>query len=139
MPLTFVLAPDSFKESMSAEQACQAMQRGIQNVLPDALCIHVAMADGGEGTVDTLISSSEVQRIPCEVAGPRPDQRIQTYFGVIDALKSAIIDMANANGIDLLEAARGNPLLTSSCCTGEMLKSAFDLEASEVIIGLGGS
>ena len=94
MPLTFVLAPDSFKESMSAEQACQAMQRGIQNVLPDALCIHVPMADGGEGTVDTLISSSKGQRIPCEVTGPLPDQRIQTYFGVIDAGKTAIIEMA---------------------------------------------
>lgn len=139
MPLTFVLAPDSFKESMSAEQACQAMQRGIQNVLPDALCIHVPMADGGEGTVDTLISSSKGQRIPCEVTGPLPDQRIQTYFGVIDAGKAAIIEMAKANGIDLLEAARRNPLLTSTCGTGEMIKSALDLEASKIIIGLGGS
>ncbi|WP_312211182.1 glycerate kinase, partial [Acinetobacter variabilis] len=54
---TFVLAPDSFKESMTAEQACQAMQRGILQVFPDANCITVPMADGGEGTVDALISS----------------------------------------------------------------------------------
>ncbi len=139
MPLTFVLAPDSFKESMSAAQACQAMQRGIQKVLPDALCIHVPMADGGEGTVDALISSSEGQYIRCEVMGPLADQRILTYFGLIDAGKTAIIEMAKANGIELLEPARRNPLLTSTYGTGEMIRSALDLGVSKIIIGLGGS
>ncbi|MGE8539289.1 MAG: glycerate kinase [Acinetobacter sp.] len=139
MPLTFVLAPDSFKESMSAAQACQAMQRGIQKVLPDALCIHVPMADGGEGTVDALISSSKGHYIRCEVMGPLAGQRIQTYFGLIDAGKTAIIEMAKANGIELLEPARRNPLLTSTYGTGEMIRSALDLGVSKIIIGLGGS
>lgn len=139
MPLTFVLAPDSFKESMSAIQACQAMQCGIQKVLPDALCIHVPMADGGEGTVDALISSSEGHYICCEVMGPLADQRIQTYFGLIDAGKTAIIEMAKANGIELLEPARRNPQLTSTYGTGEMIRSALDLGVSKIIIGLGGS
>ena len=70
MPKTFVLAPDSFKESMTAEQACQAMQRGIQNVYPDAVCILVPMADGGEGTLDALITALHGQKIACEVSGP---------------------------------------------------------------------
>ena len=70
MPKTFVLAPDSFKESMTAEQACQAIQRGIQNVYPDAVCISVPMADGGEGTVDALIAAQGGQKIECEVTGP---------------------------------------------------------------------
>ncbi|PWF32827.1 glycerate kinase, partial [Yersinia pestis] len=90
----FVLAPDSFKESMSAAQACQAMQRGIQNVIPDAHIIHVPMADGGEGTVDALISSLKGQSIACEVTGPLPEQRIQTYWGLIDAGQTAVIEMA---------------------------------------------
>ncbi len=114
MPLTFVLAPDSFKESMSAAQASQAMQRGIQNVIPDAHIIHVPMADGGEGTVDALISSLKGQSIACDVTGPLSEQRIQTYWGMVDAGQTAVIEMAKANGIHLLAAEKRNPMLTTT-------------------------
>lgn len=139
MPLTFVLAPDSFKESMSAAQACQAMQRGIQNVIPDAHIIHVPMADGGEGTVDALISSLKGQSIACEVTGPLPEQRIQTYWGLIDAGQTAVIEMAKANGIHLLKPSQRNPMLTSTYGTGEMIKQALDLSVKKIIMGSGGS
>lgn len=139
MPLTFVLASDSFKESMSAAQACQAMQRGIQNVIPDAHIIHVPMADGGEGTVDALISSLKGQSIACDVTGPLPEQRIQTYWGLVDAGQTAVIEMAKANGMHLLEPAQRNPMLTSTYGTGEMIKQALDLGVTKIIIGLGGS
>lgn len=139
MPLTFVLAPDSFKESMSAAQACQAMQRGIQNVIPDAHIIHVPMADGGEGTVDALISSLKGQSIACEVTGPLPEQRIQTYWGLVDAGQTAVIEMAKANGIHLLKPSQRNPMLTSTYGTGAMIKKALDLGVKKIIIGLGGS
>lgn len=139
MPKTFVLAPDSFKESMTAEQACQAMQRGIQNVYSDAVCISVPMADGGEGTVDALIAAQGGQKIECEVTGPLASQKIQTYFGLVDGRKTAIIEMAKANGIHLLEPAQRNPLLTTTLGTGEMIKAALDLGVSKIIIGLGGS
>lgn len=139
MPLTFVLAPDSFKESMSAAQVCQAMQRGIQNVIPDAHIIHVPMADGGEGTVDALISSLKGQSIACEVTGPLPEQRIQTYWGLIDAGQTAVIEMAKANGIHLLKPSQRNPMLTSTYGTGEMIKQALDLSVKKIIMGSGGS
>jgi len=139
MPLTFVLAPDSFKESMSAAQACQAMQRGIQNVIPDANIIHVPIADGGEGTVDALISSLKGQSIACEVTGPLPEQRIQTYWGLVDPGQTAVIEMAEANGIHLLKPSQRNPMLTSTYGTGEMIKQALDLSVKKIIIGLGGS
>lgn len=139
MPLTFVLAPDSFKESMSAAQACQAMQRGIQNVIPDANIIHVPMADGGEGTVDALISSLKGESIACEVTGPLSEQRIQTYWGLVDASQTAVIEMAKANGIHLLKPSQRNPMLTSTYGTGEMIKQALDLDVKKIIIGLGGS
>src|SRR5690606_35453412 len=103
MPLTFVLAPDSLKESMSAAQACQAMQRGIQNVIPDAHIIYVPMADGGEGTVDGMITSLKGQSSACEVTGPRRGQRIQTYACLVDAGQTAVIERAKANGIHLLQ------------------------------------
>ena len=139
MPLTFVLAPDSFKESMSAAQACQAMQRGIQNVIPDAHIIHVPMADGGEGTVDALISSLKGQSIACDVTGPLSEQRIQTYWGMVDAGQTAVIEMAKANGIHLLAAEKRNPMLTTTYGTGEMIKRALDLGVKKIIVGLGGS
>ena len=139
MPLTFVLAPDSFKESMSAAQASQAMQRGIQNVIPDAHTIHVPMADGGEGTVDALISSLKGQSIACDVTGPLSEQRIQTYWGMVDAGQTAVVEMAKANGIHLLAAEKRNPMLTTTYGTGEMIKRALDLGVKKIIMGSGGS
>ena len=96
MPKTFVLAPDSFKESMTAEQACQAMQRGIAKVFKDAQFIRVPMADGGEGTVDALLSARQGQKVIVEVAGPFASQKVQTYLGLIDDGKTAVIEMAMA-------------------------------------------
>ncbi|NNH35418.1 glycerate kinase [Acinetobacter sp. NIPH 2377] len=139
MPKTFVLAPDSFKESMTAEQACQAMQRGIQKVFADTHFIHVPMADGGEGTVDALVSCLNGQMIDCEVTGPLATQKVKTYFGLIEGGQTAVIEMAKANGIHLLEPSQRNPLLTTTFGTGEMIKAALDLGVSKIIMGLGGS
>lgn len=139
MSLTFVLAPDSFKESMTADQACMAMQRGIHQVFPHARCIHVPMADGGEGTVDALITSLSGQKVECTVRGPLASQCVQTYLGWIESERTAVIEMAKANGIHLLEKELRDPMLTSSYGTGEMIRLALDVGAKKIIIGLGGS
>ncbi|MEG0483560.1 MAG: glycerate kinase, partial [Acinetobacter sp.] len=139
MMKTFILAPDSFKESMTAEQACFAMQRGIQKAIPNAQFIHVPMADGGEGTVDALIASRQGRRVEIQVSGPFIHQKINTYFGLIDDDKTAVIEMAMANGIHLIEKSQRNPLFTSTLGTGEMIKAALDHGATKIIIGLGGS
>ena len=136
---TFLLAPDSFKESMTAEQACVAMQRGIQKVIADAKFIHVPMADGGEGTVDALVVARNGRKVAIEVSGPLTHQRIQTYFGLIENDQTAVIEMAMANGIHLIEKSQRNPLITSTLGTGEMIKAALDLAVTKIIIGLGGS
>ena len=136
---TFVLAPDSFKESMSAEQACQAMQRGVLQVFPDACCIAVPMADGGEGTVDALLRSLDGQGITCMVTGPLVTQQVSTYFAIVDYGRTAVLEMAKANGIHLLAAEQRNPMLTSTYGTGEMIKQALDRGIEKIIIGLGGS
>ena len=136
---TFVLAPDSFKESMSAEQACQAMQRGVLQVFPDACCIAVPMADGGEGTVDALLRSLDGQGITCMVTGPLVTQQVSTYFAIVDYGRTAVLEMAKANGIHLLESSQRNPMLTSTYGTGEMIKQALDRGIEKIIIGLGGS
>lgn len=139
MPKTFVLAPDAFKESMTAQQACQAMQRGLQRVFPDAQYIHVPMADGGEGTVDALVTAAQGEMVSCTVSGPFIEQKVDTYFGLIDDGRTAVIEMAKANGIHLLEPAQRNPLRTTTFGTGEMIRLALARGVTKIIVGLGGS
>ena len=136
---TFLLAPDSFKESMTAEQACAAMQRGIVKALPDAQFIYVPMADGGEGTVDALVAARNGRKVELDVSGPFIQQKVQGYFGLIENDQTAVIEMALANGIHLIESSQRNPLLTSTLGTGEIIKAALELSVSKIIIGLGGS
>lgn len=139
MKKTFVLAPDSFKESMSAKRACEAMERGIRKVLPDAEILHVPMADGGEGTVDALVDGSKGTRVEVVVSGPLPTEKVTTYYGLLADKKTAVMEMAKANGIELLAERKRNPLLTSTYGTGEMIKSALDHGVEKIIIGIGGS
>ena len=139
MPLRFVIAPDSFKESLSAVQAAQAMQRGILRQFPDAICSLVPLADGGEGTVDALLNACAGQKVSCRVRGPLPQQQVESYFALIDDGKTAVIEMAKANGIHLIPLAQRNPALTSTYGTGEMIRQALDLGVSKIVIGLGGS
>jgi glycerate kinase len=139
MPKTFVLAPDAFKESITAQQACQAMQRGLQRVFPDAQYLHVPMADGGEGTVDALVAAAQGEMVSCTVSGPFIEQKVDTYFGLIDQGRTAVIEMAKANGIHLLAPVQRNPLRTTTFGTGEMIKLALARGVTKIIIGLGGS
>lgn len=139
MPRRFVIAPDSFKESLSAVQAAQAMQRGILRQFPDAICRLVPLADGGEGTVDALLNACAGQKVACRVRGPLPQQQVESYFALMDEGKTAVIEMAKANGIHLIPLAQRNPALTSTYGTGEMIRQALDLGVSKIVIGLGGS
>ncbi|MGP5429202.1 glycerate kinase [Enterococcus malodoratus] len=139
MKKNFVLAPDSFKESMSAKRACEAMERGIRKVLPDAEILHVPMADGGEGTVDALVDGSKGTRVEVVVSGPLPTEKVTTYYGLLADQKTAVMEMAKANGIELLAESKRNPLLTSTYGTGEMIKSALEHGVEKIIIGIGGS
>ncbi|MEG0629160.1 glycerate kinase family protein [Enterococcus viikkiensis] len=139
MKKTFVLAPDSFKESMSAKTACEAMARGIRKVLPEAEIIQVPMADGGEGTVDALVDGSQGTMVDVEVSGPIPSEKVKTYFGLLADKKTAVMEMAKANGIELLSKEKRNPLITSTYGTGEMILAALDQGVEKIIIGIGGS
>lgn len=139
MKRTFVLAPDSFKESMSAKVACNAMERGIRKVFPNAKIIHVPMADGGEGTIDALVDGNGGTRIEVTVSGPLPTEKVTTYYGLLADKKTAVIEMAKANGIELLAEEKRNPLVTSTYGTGEMIQAALDQGVKTIIIGIGGS
>lgn len=136
--MKFVLAPDSFKESMSAKNAALAMEKGILTVFPDAECIIVPMADGGEGTVESLVSMTNGEIIKTEVLGPLGEKVIAEY-GLLGEGKTAVIEMASASGLELIKPEDRNPLLTTTYGTGELIKHALDKGVSRILIGIGGS
>ncbi|MFL6557928.1 MAG: glycerate kinase [Bacillus sp. (in: firmicutes)] len=136
--MKFVLAPDSFKESMTAKNAALAMEKGILKVFPDAECVIVPMADGGEGTVESLVSMSNGEIIKTEVHGPLGEKRIAEY-GLLGEGQTAVIEMATASGLELIQPADRNPLVTTTYGTGQLIKHALDKGVSRILIGIGGS
>lgn len=135
--MKIVLAPDSFKESMTAVQAAEAMKRGFAKVFPDAEYVCVPMADGGEGTAQTLVSALSGEWVHLSVQDPlgRP---VEARYGVLPGGR-AVIEMAEAAGIHLVSADERNPLLTSTFGVGQMVRDAVGRGIRYIILGLGGS
>ena len=136
--MKFTLAPDSFKESMSAQCAVMAMERGIRRVFPGAECIGVPMADGGEGTVEALVAAMG----GTEVTVPVQDglgRLVGARYGYVDCEKLAIIEMAAAAGLGLVDKSLRDPRVTGTFGVGQMIGDALDRGARHFIIGLGGS
>lgn len=135
--MKFVLAPDSFKESMTAKVAALAMERGIKKVFPDAECVIVPMADGGEGTVESVVGAANGRIVSTEVLGPL-GHPVTAQYGLL-ANKTAVIEMAAASGLALIKPEARNPLLTTSYGTGQLIKHALDNGVDRILIGIGGS
>ena len=136
--MKFVLAPDSFKESMTSMEACLAMEKGIKKVFKDAECIKVPMADGGEGTVDALVNATEGQLVEIEVTNPL-GKKIKANYGILGDGKTAVIEMAKASGIELIDRNERNPYITTTYGTGEIIKDAVNKGIKHILIGIGGS
>lgn len=134
----FVLAPDSFKESMTAKQVCLAMEQGLRVAYPDAEYIHVPMADGGEGTVQSLVDATggELRRV--RVTGPLGEP-VEAFYGLMGQQNIAVIEMAAASGIHHVSRERRNPLLTSTYGCGQLIRNCLDQGVSKIILGIGGS
>jgi len=135
---TFVLAPDSFKESMTAKEVCIAMEQGIRKVYPDAQYIHVPMADGGEGTVQSLVDATGGKLYEKEVTGPLGNT-VTAYYGILGDGKTAAIEMASASGIHLVSKETKNPMITTTYGTGELIRECLDKGIKKIIVGIGGS
>lgn len=134
----YVVAPDSFKESMTAKEVCDAMEKGIKEADSAAEVIKVPMADGGEGTVDSLVDATHGQRVIVEVTGPLGN-KISAYYGILGNGTTAVIEMAKASGLEIVEKKKRNPMITTTFGTGELIRDALDHNVKEIIIGLGGS
>ena len=136
--MQIVIAPDSFKESLTAQEAAQAIAEGFCEVFPDATCRCVPMADGGEGTVAAIIAGTGGRMVQAEVTGPLGTP-VQAFFGLSGDGTTAIIEMAAASGLALVPPAERNPLRTTSRGTGELIMKALDMGVRHLIMGLGGS
>lgn len=134
----FVLAPDSFKESMTAKEVCIAMESGLRNIFPTAEYIHVPMADGGEGTVQSLVDATGGTLRHLTVTGPLGTP-VAASYGIMGGGDIAVIEMAAASGIHLVNATTKNPLKTTTYGTGELIRDCLDQGIKKIILGIGGS
>lgn len=136
--MKIVIAPDSFKESMTALEVADAIEAGLKKVLPDAEYVKVPMADGGEGTVQSLIDATEGKLVETEVTAPLGN-KVTAAFGISGDGRTAIIEMAAASGLHLVSQQERNPLDTTSYGTGELICAALDAGVRKIILGIGGS
>ena len=136
--LVIVLAPDSFKESMTAKEVCEAMERGIRKANSQIRCIHVPMADGGEGTMQSLVDATGGRVYSKEVVGPLGNNVVAEY-GILGNGEIGVIEMASASGIHLVDSEKRNPLNTTTFGTGQLIKACLDKGVKKLLIGIGGS
>ena len=140
--MKIVIAPDSFKESLSAMEVAEAIEQGFKQVFPDAEYRKVPMADGGEGTVQAMVDATDGKIIHLNVQGPLGNI-VPAFYGILGVAhnghKTAVIEMAAASGLHLVARNQRNPLITCSYGTGELIKDALNRGIRHIIIGLGGS
>jgi glycerate kinase len=136
--MKIVIAPDSFKESLSALDVATAIESGFREIFPQAEYIKLPVADGGEGTVEAMVAATGGRVVAVKVTGPL-GQPIDAFFGLSGDEKIAFIEMAAASGLECVPPAKRNPLKTTSFGTGELIKNALDHGVEHCIIGIGGS
>ena len=136
--MKIVIAPDSYKESLSATEVAQAREKGFREIFPDAQYVSVPVADGGEGTVEAMIAATHGSAHSALVTGPL-GEKVNANWGMSGDGKTAFIEMAAASGLALVPPEKRNPLITTSRGTGELILQALDSGASNIIIGIGGS
>ncbi|QTL99346.1 glycerate kinase [Iocasia frigidifontis] len=133
-----MIAPDSFKGSLTALEVADHIKKGILKVFPKAEVLKVPMADGGEGTVQSLVDATDGEIIVKDVTGPLGD-KVAASFGILGNGKTAVIEMATASGLPLVPEDKADPSITTTYGTGELIKHALDQGIEELIIGIGGS
>ncbi|MDN3018387.1 glycerate kinase [Paenibacillus sp. BSR1-1] len=133
-----VIAPDSFKGSLTAPEAARAIEKGIKKALPEADTVLVPVADGGEGTADSLVAATNGRMVEVVVKGPLQDP-VHAAYGILGDNKTCVIEMAAASGLNLICPERRNPMLTTNFGTGELIKKALDDGCSNFILAIGGS
>jgi glycerate kinase len=137
--MKIVIAMDSFKTTLTASEACRIVAKAIKDLLPD---VHVSikpMADGGEGTAEALMNSMPGRWIPKTVTGPLPNSKAEARFAWFENSRTAVVEMASASGLQLLAQDQYNPMITTTCGTGELIKAALEHKPNKILLAVGGS
>jgi glycerate kinase len=136
--MRIVIAPDSFKECLTATEVSSAISEGIKRIVPEAEITCIPMADGGEGTVEALVFATKGRIIPTQSVDAL-NRPIQSFYGVLGDGETAIIEMAAASGLEKLAPEERNPLISSTFGTGLLIEAAMNAGFRKIIIGIGGS
>lgn len=133
-----MIAPDSFKESMTALEVADAVEAGFQKVFSDWNYVKVPMADGGEGTVQSLVDATNGSIKKVEALDPL-GRKIEAFYGVSGDGKQAVIEMAAASGLELLKSDERDAMSATSWGLGDLIRAALDEKVERILIGIGGS
>lgn len=136
--MKIVIAPDSYKESLSALEVATAIEQGFREIWPDADYVKIPVADGGEGTVEAMVEATAGRIVRVNVTGPL-GKPVDAFYGLSGDERSAFIEMAAASGLELVPSGLRDPLKTTSWGTGELIRHALDAGVEHIIIGIGGS
>ncbi|QBF26824.1 glycerate kinase [Pseudomonas tructae] len=136
--MKIVIAPDSFKDSLSAEGVADAIASGLAQVLPQAQLVKCPMADGGEGTMDAIVAACAGELRHVQVRGPLGEP-VQAAWGWLGESRTAIIEMAQASGLQLLSLEQRDACRSSTFGTGQLIGAALDAGAQRIILAIGGS
>ena len=134
-----LVAPDSFKGTLSAAEAAMAMGRGVRRALPRASVTLRPVSDGGEGFIDALIPFMGGTPVRTEVQGPLPGQRVRARWALVGKGTTAVIEIASAAGLMLVPPGKRDPRVTTTFGVGELIRSALKRNVGSILVGIGGS
>jgi len=137
--MRIVVACDKFKGCLSAPDVARAMEAGLHSADPSAEVDLCPLADGGEGTVEALVTATGGKFVTCRVTGPLPEMKVEARFGILGDRKTAVIAMSAASGLALLRPENFDPMRATTFGTGELMMAAAALGVERIILGLGGS
>ncbi|PLR80412.1 glycerate kinase [Bacillus sp. V33-4] len=133
-----VIAPDSFKGSLTALEAALAIEKGVKKAMPDVETVLVPAADGGEGTMDSLVAATNGRKVDVIVKGPLGEE-VKAAYGILGHQETCVIEMASASGLCLISSEQRNPMAATTFGTGELIKQALDDGCRKFILAIGGS
>jgi glycerate 2-kinase len=133
-----IIATDSFKGTLKADEASEVIADAMRSILPDVVISIKPMADGGEGTARAMIKAAGDRWIPQKVCAPLPGMQVEAGFAWFPD-ETALVEMASASGLELLEASRMNPLKTTTYGTGQLIRAAVEYGAKKILLAVGGS
>lgn len=136
--MKIMIVPDSYKGSLSSKEVADCMEQGILEVLPEAHIRKIPIADGGEGTVEAILSITSGETRQLEVIGPLGEP-VTAIYGIFDQGSSAVVEMASASGLTLVPKDKLNPWITTTYGTGQIIKAALETGVRKLVIGIGGS